>query len=84
MNEGDEERDSLDFTPQMALNDVQKNLNGRWKDNLPTKALVILLWDDDSSYSTSFFNAGLSTSQCVALLAKMQYDFLKILTGEVG
>lgn len=74
--------DSLDFTPEMATQGALRELSGKWKDNPPSKALLIYLWDDDANYGTSFFNAGLTTSQCVALLARMQYDFLKRLAGD--
>ncbi len=81
--EAEDKRDSLDFTPQMALDDVQKDINGAWKDRPPSKALFILLWDDEpNQYSTSFFNAGMKSSECIALLEKIKHDFLRLLSGE--
>jgi len=62
-------RDSKDFTPMQIMLEAVEDLR------LPAhnKALVILLKDTDGDYFTSFRNAGMSATEAIALLARMQH-----------
>jgi hypothetical protein len=87
MTESDEEeppyeRDSLDYTPEMAVREAIADLEGKYAKDLPSRALVIMLWDDKpGQYETTFWNAGLSSSQAIALLEKTKMEFLSYLCG---
>ena len=56
--------DSLDWTPEMALDAAKKTV----VEKQPDAALVILLWNQNTEYETQFFNCGLSMADVVALL----------------
>lgn len=76
------EPDAADFTPGRMLTDVEKRIETEFSDNPPSKAIVVLLWDDDDGYRTQFYNAGLKCSEALALLEVEKQKFLKMLCGE--
>ena len=69
--------DSLDWTPEMALDYAKKCLAEREYD----ACYVILLSREEGDYLTRFINSGLNSSECIALLeiqkARMTVDFLQ-------
>lgn len=67
--------DSLDVTPEMACRDAL----ARAQEQQPSKAFIVLLWDDEGKYDTSFHNAGLSLSQAVALLEIQKQRLIKLM-----
>jgi hypothetical protein len=69
--------DSLDITPENALIDALESARAE----RPDKCLILFLWDDGGRYDTRFFNAGMSSSQCVALLALNQAKFERLMLG---
>ena len=69
-------RDSLDVTPENALRDAL----ARAAKEEPDKAFVILLWDEGGKYETGFHNAGLKTSEAVALLEVMKSRLLGLMS----
>lgn len=73
----DDERSSLDYTPLAILAETTEEV--RESEEPPTKALIILLWDDDGEYSIGFRNAGLSCTQGIALCEVMKQKFLAIM-----
>lgn len=73
-----EPEDSLDCTPRMAVEISLRDLD-KWNQEPrgePSKALIIFLWDDDGQYNTRFANAGMKTSEMVALCEIMKDRFL--------
>lgn len=81
--DSENEKDSLEFTPEMMLADLLREIReGKYKDDPPCKAVVLLLWDEpDGNYQTSFWNAGMSTSQLLALLAVNNHKLLRLISG---
>lgn len=67
--------DSLDITPENGLRQALE----RVKKEQPTKAFVILLWDDNYDYHTAFHNAGMKTSEAIALLEVMKRRLLDLM-----
>ena len=74
------EPDAADYTPERLLSEAVERV--RADSNPPSKALLLLLWDDDNKYETQFFNAGLKNSEAVALLEVEKQRFLEMLLGE--
>lgn len=71
--------DALDQTPEYVLETALAECASSV--NPPDKCLVLFLWDDRGIYDTRFFNAGMSSSQCVALLAVNQAKFIELMRG---
>lgn len=74
--------DSLDITPELALQDALRDLrehHGKRPEGMPDKALIVFLWDDNSAYGTRFYNAGMKSSECVALLEVMKARFVNMI-----
>ena len=67
--------DSLDVTPEMACRDAL----ARIQEQQPSKAFIVLLWDDDGKFDTGFHNAGLSLSQAVALLEVQKLRLIQLM-----
>lgn len=75
----EENKDSLDYTPRMGLEQALKalepggHLNFPEEGGEPTKMFAIFLWDEpDGNYHTSFANTGMKTSEVIALLEVMK------------
>ncbi len=68
--------DSLDITPENALLEALELA----RTQKPDKCLVLMLWDSDGNYDTKFINAGMKTSECVALLAVNQQKFVNLMS----
>lgn len=75
--------DSLDITPEMMLRDALEELQTKFGEKPPTKALVIMLWDDGREYDTRFYNAGMKTSELIALVECQKRIFLDLLYGDI-
>lgn len=71
--------DSLDQTPLSVLENAAKEAVGP---DAPDKCLVLFLWTEGGKYGTRFFNAGMSSSECIALLAVNQAKFIELMKGE--
>ncbi len=55
------------MTPERALEEALARVRTD-ADGPPSKALILLLWDDKPhQYWTAFYNAGMSTSEMVSL-----------------
>ena len=82
-----EPKDSMDVTPEMALADALKEMREDKYDvpgmkGPPSKAIVILLWDDDGMYYRRFYNAGMKCSEIIALLEIQKAMFVNWMTQE--
>lgn len=74
-NDNPEEGDSYDWTPEMIAQQAVKRCQA---EDPPSKALVILLWDEkESQYDTGFFNSGMKLSEVVALIEYVKHDILR-------
>lgn len=71
------ERNSMDWTPQQAMDDMRKVADA---DN-PDAFFGILLWNQDAQYHTKFVNSGLRVSEAIALLEKVKHELLHYMSG---
>lgn len=72
-------QDSLDATPEMALEEALKDVRG-WRakgEAEPEKALIVFLWDEDGRYDTQGINAGMRASEVVALLEVLKARWIE-------
>lgn len=68
--------DSMDSTPLSVLEEAARQAAGS---DAPDKCLVLFLWTEGGKYDTRFFNAGMSSSECISLLAVNQSKFIRIM-----
>lgn len=62
------EPDSMDITPEQALQDALKDITENTHPlGRPTKLLIVALWDDEGHYHTRFYNSGMCCSEMAAL-----------------
>lgn len=68
--------DSLDVTPQMALEHCYRESVG---EKPPDKLIVLMLWDEEDKYVFDFANAGMYSSQVICLLEVVKAYFVESL-----
>jgi hypothetical protein len=61
--------DSYEYTPERLIRRVLETDLPTYKDNPPSKAVVIFLWDEpEGNYDVTSFRAGLRSSELISLL----------------
>lgn len=73
--------DSMDATPEIALREGLADIERYRSEERgePSKCLVLFLWDDDGRYDTRFINAGMKTSEMIALMEIVKQRTHKIM-----
>lgn len=76
------EKNSMDWTHQQALAEVQEVCKDSTSEECPDGLLIIALWNTGGKFDTRFWNVGMKVSELIALLEVQKHKLLEYMENE--
>lgn len=69
--------DSMDWTVQQVLDEVQNISKCQTNSDCPDCLMVIALWNSNGNFDTKFWNVGMKVSEMIALLEVQKQKLIR-------